>query len=917
LDWPARIDLNGKVTGVFADFMYYGTGDTGGAAQESSVKLLDAIVSRKKTAPPNPYAQRGQRGQGGAGQAQPQAPSPAPVPEVVVGDGPVKVLSATAEQVFLDIPTALTARLPRYKGDLELINHSAGSITSQTYMKRWNRMNEVLADGAERASLAAAWLGGTAYPQARLNRAWDLVMGSQMHDIIPGTSIPKAYEYSWNDEVLAANQFGGVLASAARSVSSSLDTRVQGTAVMVYNPLNIGREDIVEATLAFPAGLPKAIRVLGPDGAEVPSQIDAGGKIVFAAKVPSVGFAVYDVRPAEEPAPSSLKADASSLENGRYVVKVDKNGDISSLFDKQLGRELLSGPARLEIKTDNPRNWPAWNMDFDQQQAAARAYVGGPAKVRVVESGAARVALAVERKAEGSTFVQTIRLAAGEAGARLEIGMAMDWMTREAHLKAVFPLLASNAVATYNWDVGTIERPNDFERQFEVASHQWIDLTDRSGSFGATVLTDCKNASDKPADNTLRLTLVRTPGVRGGYPDQSTLDIGHHEFVYGLAGHAGDFRSSGSDWQGFRLNQPPIAFESPSHEGALGKTFSFLSLSNPRVRVLALKKAEQSDEIVVRLVEMDGKAAPGVALSFAAPVIAAREIDGTEMPIADTPVAAGILTVDLKPFSLRTFAVKLGPASAAPPAPRSQPLALPFDLAAATADGTKGGTGFDAAGRSLAAEMLPAEIDLGGAKLVLGPPLGPNALAARGQAIALPEGKYSRLYLLAAADGDRKASFKIDGRPVELTVQDWGGYIGQWDNRKWDIREEPVPPPAKPQGGAPGSKPQPGRPGGKPQPPRMRTVMDFAGLEPGFIKPAPVAWFASHRHLADGTNDLYMYSYLFSYAIDLPEGATTLTLPNDGRIKIMAATVTDEPRPARPVQPLFDTLGRGLSLNAK
>jgi alpha-mannosidase len=926
VDWPARIDLNGKVTGVYADFMYYGTGDTGGAAQESSVKLLDAIVSRGKIPQPNPYAQRGQGQRGeGAASGQSQTPPPPPAPEITVGDGRVKVVSATAEQVFLDIKPGQTARLPRYKGDLELINHSAGSLTSQNYMKRWNRMNEVLADGAERASAVAAWLGGRAYPSARLNRAWDLVLGSQMHDIIPGTSIPKAYEYSWNDEILAANQFGGVLTSAVQAVASVLDTRGQGASVVVFNPLNVAREDIVEAKVMFASGQPRAVRVFGPDGTEVPSQLGSGGKVIFAAKVPSIGFAVYDIRPAETPAPSSLKADAASLENGRYIVKIDKNGDVAGLFDKQLGRELLSAPARLEIKTDNPRNWPAWNMDFDQQQAAPRTIVGGPAKVRVVENGAARVALAIERKAEGSTFVQTIRLAAGDAGNRVEFGMDMDWMTREAHLKAVFPLAASNGAATYNWDLGTIERTNNFDRQFEVASHQWIDLTDRGGAFGATILTDCKNASDKPDDNTIRLTLIRTPGVKGGYADQSTLDIGHHAFIYGLAGHAGNFRAGGTDWQGFRLNQPLLAFESPAHEGPLGKTYSFLSVSHPRVRLLALKKAEQSDEVVVRMVEMDGQPAAGVSLAFSAPIAGAREVDGTEMPVSDVPPAGGKLSVDLGPFAIRSFAVRLGPAPAAPPAPASVSIALPFDLAAATPDGTPGGPGFDAAGRSLAAELLPSEIDFGGVRFVLGPASGANAVSARGQSIDLPEGKHTRLYLLAAADGDRKVVFKVDGKPVEMTVQDWGGYIGQWDNRKWNVREEPVPAPAKPQPTAPGTKMQtaapagakPQPPGAKPQPPRMRTVMEYTGLVPGFTKPAPVAWFASHRHLADGANDLYMYSYLFAYAVDLPAGAKALVLPDDTKVKILAATLTDDPWPVKPVQPLFDTLERGMASKSK
>jgi alpha-mannosidase len=78
--------------------------------------------------------------------------------------------------------------------------------------------------------------------------------------------------------------------------------------------------------------------------------------------------------------------------------------------------------------------------------------------------------------------------------------------------------------------------------------------------------------------------------------------LGHHEFVYGLAGHLGDWRKGQTDWQAYRLNQPLIAFEASKHAGALGKTFSLLSVSQNRVRVLALKKAEQSQETIVRLV---------------------------------------------------------------------------------------------------------------------------------------------------------------------------------------------------------------------------------------------------------------------------------------------------------------------------
>ena len=71
-----------------------------------------------------------------------------------------------------------------------------------------------------------------------------------------------------------------------------------------------------------------------------------------------------------------------------------------------------------------------------------------------------------------------------------------------------------------------------------------------------------------------------------------------------------------------------------------------------------------------------------------------------------------------------------------------------------------------------------------------------------------------------------------------------------------------------------------------------------------------MAWFASHRHASDGTNEPYAYSYLFAYAIDLPVGAKTLTLPENGNIRILAATVADEGAQVLPVQPLYDTLLR-------
>jgi alpha-mannosidase len=866
-DWAGRVENNGKVTGVFTDYHYFGRGDTGGSPREDSVRRLEAIVTQGSASfpPPGAPAQRN-----------------ATLPAVKVGEGPVHVISATAEQMFLNITPAEESGLPRYTGELELTNHSAGSLTSEAYQKRWIRHQELLADAAEKSSVAAAWLGARTYPIERLNSAWTLAMGAHFHDLAAGTATPRSYEFAWNDDVIALNQFADVLHSGVEGVAAALNTETAGIPVVVFNQLNIARQDVVEATVAFPAGTPKAVRVTGPDGKAVAAQI-SGGKVLFVASVPSVGYAVYDVKPAQaaDASTAAPKASADGLENAFYRIRLNQNGDVASIFDKENGKELLAAPARLAISYDNPTQWPAWNMDWDQEQAAPTAYVSGPAKIRVVEDGPVRAAVEITRDTAGSHFVQTVSLSAGDGGKRVEFANAIDWKTRESNLKATFPLTAENQMATYNWDIGTIERPTAEPKKFEVPSHQWIDLTDMSGKFGATVLTDCKNGSDKPNDHTLRLTLLLTPGVAGGYPDQATQDIGHHEFVYGLAGHSADWRSAQTDWQAERLNAPMFSFVSAKHAGALGRSFSLLKVSNPRIRVMALKLAELSDEVVIRLVELDGKPQANVKISFAAPVASAREVNGQEQPVGPATVTDGALVTSYGGYQPRTFALRLAAAPTRVAPVQSQPVRLTYTVATAGKDGEQVKSGFDGKGDALPAEMLPGQIIFNSVRFQLAPAgTGtPDAVTASGQTIDLPTGHANRVYLLAAsANGDQKALFKAGGKTTELTIEDWGGFIGQWDDRQWS------------------GDPEHGKYG------------EMTGLTPGFIKRANLAWYTSHHHDAAGKNVDYGYSYLFGYAIDLPPGARTIQLPDNRNIRILAISVADAGPQVVPAHPLYDVL---------
>jgi alpha-mannosidase len=868
-DWAARVLNNGKVTGIFADYHYFGTGDIGGAPKEERVARMNAIVSKGTAS----FPVNGGTG-GGRGYGQQELG-----PEVTAGEGPVQVLSAKADQMFIDITDKQAALLPRYTGELELINHSAGSLTSEGYQKRWIRQQEILADAAEKSSIAAAWLGARAYPMDRLNAAWTLTMGSHFHDLAAGTATPRAYTFAWNDDVIAMNQFADVIKDGTEAVSAGLDTKVKGTPIVVFNPLNIAREDVVEADVKLDS---KGARVTGPDGAVVPSQMK-DGRVLFVAKAPSVGYVVYDVEAAAEPAKSStLRVNDHELENEYYRVHINEDGDVSSIFDKKLNKELLASPARLAISYDNPQNWPAWNMDWEQETAAPREYVSGTAKVRVVEDGPARVAVEVTRDTAGSHFVETIRLSAGDAGKRVEFVNAIDWKTKESNLKATFPMTAYNNMATYNWDIGTIMRPTEDPNKFEVPSHQWIDLTDASGTFGGTILTDDKNGSDKPNDHTIRLTLLRTPGTRGGYHDEASQDIGHHDIVFGFAGHADGWRAAQTDWQAQRLNDPLMAFETSKHDGGLGKSFSLLRVSNPRIRVLAVKQAEHSDEVVVRMVELDGKPQADVHVGFPDKITEAREVNGQEQPVGPATIVGGELVTSFTAYQPRTFALRMQHSSTHVMATTSQPVELKYDVAAASDDGGHSTSGFDGKGNALPAEMLPKEIVFNNVRFELAQAATgtPDAITAAGQTIQLPAGHANRVYLLAAAtDGDQTATFTAGDKKTELTIQNWGGFIGQWDNRTWSVDNF-----------------------------AQDKYGEMTGLTPGFIKRDDLAWYASHHHNADGENQAYQYSYLFGYSIELPPSATTLTLPNNDKIRILAISVAEEDPQITPAHPLYDVL---------
>jgi alpha-mannosidase len=892
------------------EFKYFGTGDTGGGPSEESVQFVEKALAAKT----------------------------------------LDIRNTSPDQLVKDLTPAERAALPEYKSELILKTHGTGCYTSQAAMKTFNRQNELLADGAERAAVAADWLGGIPYPTARLREAWIRFLWHQFHDDLTGTCIPQAYQFSWNDELASLNQFAGVLTSSTSAVASVLDTSGEGLALVVFNPLSIERRDRVEATVKLPAAAGVQV-VEASNGRAVPSQVLSTGaegtKILFLAQVPSVGFKVFHVRGAsvQPSAGSHLRVTPGSLENNRLSVKIDENGDIASIYDKDAKRELLKAPVMLELRDNPSASWPAWEVLYETVQAPAREYLAHPT-VRIVERGPVRVALEITRTAAGSTFVERVSLT--EGGDRVDVENLVDWRSPNSLLKASFPLAASNGKATYDLGLGTIDRTNNEPDKYEVPAQKWADVTDASGSFGVGIINDSKYGWDKPTDDTLRLTLIHTPRPRGSYTYQSSNDLGHHRFVFAIAGHAGDWRRGRLPLRAGELNQPLVAFEAPAHAGPLGRGFSMLTLDDTtgQVAAVALKKAEDSDEIVVRLQERYGLPAR-TTLRFAGAIAAAREVNAAEedkgpLPLQTgggrggnqpTPTTAPTIALDLKPYQPRAIAVRLAPptsgasadaipaggrGNAAPTPERltapervSAPIALAFNSDGISTDANRADGDFDGNRHTISGDLLPAEIALGGVTFKLGStaPGAKNVLIPHGESLTLPEGTFTRAYVVAAAvGGDVAATFGVGVATRTVTIREWQGPVGQWWSRLKapSALREPFVPAPRGNAGVSTTPSQPEIQAGLvvQWSPATGDVSGIADIRPGFVKRDEIAWVGGHRH-APGENQIYVPSYLFVYALDLPAGTRQIKLPASDKLRILAVSAVREPARVRPASLLY------------
>lgn len=759
------------------------------------------------------------------------------------GNGPLKVVSATSDQMFKDLQRS-GMEVETFDGEFLMDVHGTGCYTSQAAMKLFNRRNELLLDAAERSSVAAELLSGEIYPRESLNTIWQRVIWHQFHDDLTGTSIPRAYEFSWNDELISLSQAEKIEENAVSAVASLMDTRVNGEALVLYNPSAFDRTDVVTIQGSW--------IISDPSGRSVKIQSGQEGTTMFVAEVPALGFRVYSARPAKATATRTrnVAKSAITIRNSVYELTVNEGGDISSIKDLRCGRQLVEEGKTIRlaaIEGNLSEDWPAWEI--------TKATIDTPSKgiydnvsVCLLENGPVCKTIRIVKSLGESVITQYVRLYEGANASRIDIMNDIRWESMATLLKAEFPLSVSNPNARYDIGTGSIERNNNTLTKYEVYAQQWADLTAEDGSYGVSIMNDCKYGWDKPSDNTLRLTLLHTPAVGKNYVYQNRQDLGHHIFTYSIEGHQGDWNSCGIVNKAESLNQPVRAFLTEKHNGPLGRQWSLLKASGASVK--AVKKAEDGDGYIVRLFEVKGTRSD-VKLDFAFPVSSVEELNGNEKPVssnlvpvpAATPVqiASKSLYTAIEASGVRTFRVRFDNTALASTFPQA-PIDLRFNSRSATFNAFRKDGTFDTEGYSYAAEILPREILHRGVVFPLGDPIEKNALRCAGESLNLPEGSWNKVRMLVASkDEDYITDLGL--------VPSYTGFIGQWGH---------------------------------------------SGHTDAFIKDVDVAYVGTHRHGSDNLDHPYEFTYMFCVEIPVAEGATSFTLPENRNIAVFSAVAVND-----------------------
>lgn len=622
----------------------------------------------------------------------------------------------TAGEFFRKASKEMEGR-PTHKGEMQFIFE--GCYTNVADIKEGNRNSENALYANEFLS-TVRWLAGDEYQADELRDLWTTVCFNEFHDILPGSAIYEANKEAVARYTELLRKASELRNNTFRKIADEVKFQSGlGQPVVAFNFYPYSHKTLIEADVyshiepstaklagwgnyygskyvtPLDKGQGKVPTILVRDGTgkSYPAQVVWGkstppgftSKVQFVVdSLPPGGYKTFYAdmtRPGESN--ETIPFSENTFETDFFKVKFDmQSGSIVSLVDKRTGKEYVKEGGKLNslrmYLEDKKGRMKSWTINKIMTVEEVTKVSG----IKVVENGPVRACVETVKTWGKSRFIE--RAYIYRSYPRIDYNMEVHWLetgsdsTDSPMLKAVFPLNFDQPRFYSQVPFDVTERPVDgkingkeapswlrhadaygieAEKEFgqEVPAQKWVDVTD--GKNGIALLNRTKYGHAMH-DGDLTLTLMRAAGEPDIYPN-----LGKFIINYALYPHSGDWKN-GVWAEGDDFNMPVYAAEPPSlalvkEHGTRDEEFSFISMEAPGIVLSGLKKAEEGNELVIRLVEVQGNES-SANITLPVPVASARRLNIIEMPLTNATqpkVIGNKVLVKMNPHEIVTLGI--------------------------------------------------------------------------------------------------------------------------------------------------------------------------------------------------------------------------------------------------------------------
>lgn len=476
----------------------------------------------------------------------------------------------------------------KWRGELYGEFHR-GVLTSHTKIKVLNRRAEVALREAELWSTLVGKTENRSFPSYKeeLAALWRIVLKHQFHDVLPGSAIHEVY-------VTAYEELESVIKKADK-ITKNCTSKIARRRDCIFNSLPWNRQDYI---------VTKKCRQKTEDSQKVE------GGYLLKVSTPSLGYSSINDVVIEVPrskVSAEERSDQIEMENKFLKIIIDKNdGGLWSIFDKEANREVLREKSNLFTFYENIPGWAdAWDIEKGYKITRFNA-PNSKDKTVILEKGPLRVRIKLGRKYfRNSTIKQEVIMYADSR--RIDFKTSFDMHDRELLLKVWFHFNINSDKATYEIPFGNIERKvttnTSWEKaMFEVPMQKWVDFFEKG--YGVAILNDGKYGISAE-HGSFGISVIRTPI----YPDYAT-DSEAGSFIFSIYPHEGTWHEAKIPRKAYELNVPILTLERESKDRGKyedASASSFLNIDSPNLMVETIKQAEDGQEMIIRLYEMENK----------------------------------------------------------------------------------------------------------------------------------------------------------------------------------------------------------------------------------------------------------------------------------------------------------------------